>query len=147
MSKWRFFAQEFHQLPQEYFNAYDVIAFCLYLMNKMRRNLRKIRSCAIYRWMMSLPFVFISWVKYAGISLFSLLWKGGISYIPGCIAFYYIIKIPNARDPISSTGTWQLNNGEKRLVLPIKPSVRSLLCRSIYDFRFTIPSISLVKSK
>ena len=31
----------------EYINADDVIAFCLYLMNKMRRNLIKIRSCAI----------------------------------------------------------------------------------------------------
>ena len=47
---------------------------------------------------------------------------------------------------ISSTGTRQLNNGGKRLVLPIKPSV-PLLCRSIYDFRFTIPNTSLVKSK
>ena len=28
--------------------------------------------------------------------------KGGISYIPWCIASYYIIKLPNARDPISS---------------------------------------------
>ena len=34
----------------------------------------------------------------------------------------------------------------KRLVLPIKLSV-PLLCQSIYDFRFTIPNISLVKSK
>ena len=50
------------------------------------------------------------------------------------------------RDPISSTGTWQLNNGGKRLVLPIKLSV-PLLCRSIYDFSFTIPNILLVKSK
>ena len=49
------------------------------------------------------------------------------------------------RDPISSTGTWQLNNGGKRLVLPIKLSV-PLLCRSIYDFSFTIPNILLVKS-
>ena len=47
---------------------------------------------------------------------------------------------------ISSTGTRQLNNGGKRLVLPIKPSV-PLLCRSIYDFRSTIPNISLFKSK
>ena len=52
----------------------------------------------------------------------------------------------SARDPISSTGTRQLNNGGKRLVLPIKPSV-PFLCRSIYDFRSTIPNISLVKSK
>ena len=28
-----------------------------------------------------------------------------ISYIPWCIASYYIFKLPNARDPISSTGT------------------------------------------
>ena len=72
--------------------------------------------------------------------------KGGISYIPWCIASYYIIKLQNARDPISWTGTRQLNNGGKRLVLPIKPSVLSkhtqkkpsvpLLCRPIYDFRF-----------
>ena len=46
----------------------------------------------------------------------------------------------------SSTGTRQLNNAGKRLLLPIKPSV-PLLCRSIYDFRFTIPSISVVMSK
>ena len=75
----------------------------------------------------------------------AMLWvntKGGISYIPWCIASYYIIKLPNARDPISSTGTRQLNNGGKR----IKPS-EPLLCRSIYDFRSTIPNISLVKSK
>ena len=51
--------------------------------------------------------------------------------------FLLIIKLPNARDPISSTGTFQLKRGRKRLVLPIKPSV-PLLCRSIYDFRFTI---------
>ena len=72
--------------------------------------------------------------------------KGGISYIPRCIASYYIINLPNARDPISSTGTRHLNNSGERLVLPIKRSV-PLLCRSIYDFRFTIPNISLVKSK
>ena len=39
-----------------------------------------------------------------------------------------------------------MNNCGKRLVLPIKLSV-PLLCRSIYDFSFTIPNISLVKSK
>ena len=33
----------------EYINADDIIAFCLYLMNKMRRKLIKIRSCAILR--------------------------------------------------------------------------------------------------
>ena len=38
-----------------------------------------------------------------------------------------------------------MNNGGKRLVLPIKLSV-PLLCRSIYDVRFTIPNTSLVKS-
>ena len=43
------------------------------------------------------------------------------------------------------TGT-RLNNSGKRLVLPIKLSV-PLLCRSIYDFRFTIPNISLGKWK
>ena len=47
---------------------------------------------------------------------------------------------------ISSTGTRQFNNGGKRLVLPIKPSV-PLLCLSFYDFRSTIPNISLVNSK
>ena len=78
--------------------------------------------------------------------ILKVILKGGISYIPWCIASYYIIKLPNARDPISSTGTRQLNNGGKRFVLLIKPSV-PLLCRSIYDFRFTIPNISLVKSK
>ena len=61
--------------------------------------------------------------------------QGGISY-----------KLPNVRDPISSTETRRLNSGGRRLLLPIKPSV-PLLCRSIYDFRFTIPNISLVKSK
>ena len=47
---------------------------------------------------------------------------------------------------ISSTGTRQFNNGGKRLVLPIKPSV-PLLCRSIYDFRSTIPNISLQQAR
>ena len=28
----------------------DVITFCLYLLNKMRRNLIKIRPCAIFSW-------------------------------------------------------------------------------------------------
>ena len=72
--------------------------------------------------------------------------RGEISYIPWCIASYYIIMLPNARDPISSTRMWQLNNGGKQLVLPIKLSV-PLLCRSIYDFSFTIPNTSLVESK
>ena len=31
--------------------ADDVITFCLYLMSKMRRNLIKIRSCAIFSWL------------------------------------------------------------------------------------------------
>ena len=31
----------------EHINADDVIAFCLYLMNKMRWNLIKIRLCGI----------------------------------------------------------------------------------------------------
>ena len=30
----------------EYINSDDVITFCLYLTNKIRRNLIKIRSCA-----------------------------------------------------------------------------------------------------
>ena len=52
----------------------------------------------------------------------------------------------------ASARTWsyQFNNGgmrkRKRLVSPLKLSV-PLLGRSIYDFRFTIPNISLVKSK
>ena len=33
----------------EYINADDIIAFCLYLMNKIPRKLIKIRSCAILR--------------------------------------------------------------------------------------------------
>ena len=37
----RFFAQE-------YIIADDVITFCFYLMNEMRKNLIKIRSCAIF---------------------------------------------------------------------------------------------------
>ena len=32
----------------EYINTDEVIAFCLYLMNKMHRNFIKIRSCAIF---------------------------------------------------------------------------------------------------
>ena len=32
----------------EYINADGVITFSLYLMNKMRKNLIKIRSCAIF---------------------------------------------------------------------------------------------------
>ena len=34
-----FFAAKSHQLVGEYINADDVIAFCLHLVNKMRRNL------------------------------------------------------------------------------------------------------------
>ena len=34
-----FFAEKSHELVGEYINADDVIAFCLYLVNKMRRNL------------------------------------------------------------------------------------------------------------
>ena len=34
----------------EYINADEVIAFCPYLMNKMRMNLIKIRSCVIFSW-------------------------------------------------------------------------------------------------
>ena len=34
----------------EYINADDVIAFWLYFMNTMGRNLIKIRSCAIFKW-------------------------------------------------------------------------------------------------
>ena len=34
----------------EYINADGVITFSLYLMNKMRRNLIKIRPCAIFSW-------------------------------------------------------------------------------------------------
>ena len=30
--------------------ANNVITFCLYFMNKMHRNLIKIRSCAIFSW-------------------------------------------------------------------------------------------------
>ena len=43
-------------------------------------------------------------------------------------------------------GRDSLTNSGKRLVLPIKLSV-PLLCRSIDDFRFTIPNISLGKSE
>ena len=41
---------ESHLLAVEYIYVDDVIAFCLYLMNKMRRNLIKIKSCAIFSW-------------------------------------------------------------------------------------------------
>ena len=44
-----FLAKEPHQLVDEYINADDVIALCFYLMNKMRRNLIKIRSYAILK--------------------------------------------------------------------------------------------------
>ena len=41
--------RNFINSAQEYINVNDVITFCLYLMNKMRRNLIKIRSCAIFQ--------------------------------------------------------------------------------------------------
>ena len=44
-----FLAKEPHQFADEYINADDVIAFCFYLMNKMRRKLIKIRSYAIFK--------------------------------------------------------------------------------------------------
>ena len=72
--------------------------------------------------------------------------KGEISYFPWCNASYYIIKLPNTCDPFSLTGTRQLNNNGKRRVSPMKPTV-PLLCRSFYDFRFTVPNICFVKSK
>ena len=62
------------------------------------------------------------------------------------MASCYIIKLPNARDPISSTGMCQLKNIGKRRVSLMQASV-PLLWRSFYDFRFTIPNISFVKSK
>ena len=34
----------------EYINVADVIGYCIDLMNKMRRNLIKIRSCVIFSW-------------------------------------------------------------------------------------------------
>ena len=37
-----FFAGKSHFLVEEYVNANDTIAFCRYLMNKMRRNFIKI---------------------------------------------------------------------------------------------------------
>ena len=37
----------------QFINADDVIDFCLYLMNKMRRNLIKIRSYAIFKWFLT----------------------------------------------------------------------------------------------
>ena len=40
--------------------------------------------------------------------------KGGISYIPWCIASYYIIKLRNTHDAISSTGQWQFRFGFTR---------------------------------
>ena len=40
----RFYAGEFHQLAGEHINADDVMTFCLYLMNKIRR------SCASFSW-------------------------------------------------------------------------------------------------
>ena len=72
--------------------------------------------------------------------------KGGNFIYPMMHRFILYYQAFERTWSISSTGTLQLNNGGKRLVLPIKPSV-PLLCRSIYDFRSTIPNISLVKSK
>ena len=40
----RFCAREFHQLAGEHINADDVMTFCLYPMNKIRR------SCASFSW-------------------------------------------------------------------------------------------------
>ena len=34
----------------ESINVADVIGYCIDLMNKMRRNLIKIRSCVIFSW-------------------------------------------------------------------------------------------------
>ena len=60
--------------------------------------------------------------------------KGGISCIPWCIASYYIVKLPNARDhQFQSKGTPQLNNIGKQRVSPMKLSV-PLLCRSFTIF-------------
>ena len=44
------FAWEYFLRAGEYINANDIIAFCLCVMNKMRENLIKIRSCVIFRW-------------------------------------------------------------------------------------------------
>ena len=41
-TKLTFFAGKFHFLAEEYVNANDIIAFCRYLTNKMRRNFIKI---------------------------------------------------------------------------------------------------------
>ena len=84
------------------------------------------------------------------VKIFQLTSKGGGFHISHDASLHTIL--PSFRTHVilsvlmSSTGTRQLNNGGKRLVLPLKPSV-PLLCRSIYDFRSTIPNISLVKSK
>ena len=45
-----FLRRNFINLRRNKINADDVITFCLYLMSKMRRNLIKIRSCAIFSW-------------------------------------------------------------------------------------------------
>ena len=37
----------------QFINANDVIAFFLHLMNKVRRNLIKIRSYAIFKWFLT----------------------------------------------------------------------------------------------
>ena len=74
--------------------------------------------------------------------IFSAVWltselydypKRRISYIPCCISSYYVIKLPHARDPISSTTV----ECESEIVLPLKLSV-PLLCRSIYDLLYQI---------
>ena len=82
----------------------------------------------------------------SNISKIFIVNKGGNFIYPMMHPFILYYQASECTCCYQSTGTWQLNSSGEQLVLPIKLSV-PLLCRSIHDFRFTIPNISLVKSK
>ena len=46
-----FFYVESYRSEVEYINADDVIAYCPHFMKKISKNLIKIRSCTILRWL------------------------------------------------------------------------------------------------
>ena len=82
----------------------------------------------------------------------AMLWvntKGGISYIPWCIASYYIIKLPNARDPISSHQFDRDATVEQQWKATcFADKTFCTFAVSIYlRFSFYYPNIFLVKSK
>ena len=77
--------------------------------------------------------------KCASSIFFTHLLKGGNFIYPMMHCFILC-------QAFERTWSYQSNNSGKRRVSPIKPPV-PLLCRSLYDFCFTIPNISFVKSK